>query len=151
MGFQSNIRAPCHFNLSSHSGCQMLNNQNRKSWTFFYLSLFSVQAPFFSFLIIFTLSFLPISGFVLPVLVLILASATHTLFEYAYHARGMEMYTHYNFVQTSKARLSKEKLESRWGAAIFTAFFGPLEILKEPWWCQSMVPASGYENRNRQF
>lgn len=91
----------------------MLNNQNQKSWTSFFLSLFLVQAQFFSFLISFTLSFLPISAFILPVPVFLLASATHTLFEYSYHARGMEMCIRYNFVQTSKARLSKEKLESR--------------------------------------
>ena len=59
---------------------------------------------------IFTLSFLPISRFFLPGLVFLLASAT--LAFHGYYARGMEIYIHHNFVQTSKVKLNKKKLES---------------------------------------
>ena len=60
---------------------------------------------------IFTLSFLPIPRFFLAVPVFLLAHATPALHEY--FDRGVEIYTHHNFAQTSKVKLSKKKIESR--------------------------------------
>lgn len=81
-------------------------SQNQNFWSFLSLH-FLVQAAFS---MIFTLSFLPISRFFLPVPVFLLASAT--LAFHGYYARGMETYIHHNFVQTSKVKLNKKKLES---------------------------------------
>jgi len=84
-------------------------NQNQNFWSFLSPSLhFSVQAAF---LIIFTLSFLPISRFFLAVSMFLLASATLALHEY--FDRRVEIYIHHNFAQTSKVKLSKKKTESR--------------------------------------
>ena len=77
-------------------------NQNKNFWSFL--------SPFFSMRGIFTLSFLPVSRFFLPVPVFLLASAILVL--HGYYARGTEMYVHHNFVQTSNAKLNKEKVES---------------------------------------